>query len=318
MNSLGLSILLNMGCVCTKESVHINGNKYYILDQIEGGFSTVLITEKASNRKKYAVKKIICHDMEAQRKGMQEAEYYSVLKHKNIIYCLEHVLVEDANNALHSSRFIFYMVFPYYPRGTLNDDLRRKEECRKRYSHKEVLHIFSQICDGLKVLHDYQPIPLAHHDIKPTNILLMQDNTPIIMDLGSTSPAIVRISNNTEACRIQEFASEMCTMPYRAPELFNVESNTVIDQRTDIWSLGCLLFAMCYYKSPFDIVYERGDSIALAVMSSHIVIPDTYYKKEITDLILSMLKVNPAERPFINQVIEQTRTIHFNDDELIC
>lgn len=53
--------------------------------------------------------------MEAQRKGMQEAEYYSVLKHKNIIYCLEHVLVEDANNALHSSRFIFYMVFPYYP-----------------------------------------------------------------------------------------------------------------------------------------------------------------------------------------------------------
>lgn len=39
-------------------------------------------------------------------------------------------------------------------------------------------------------------------------------------------------------------------------------------------SLGCLLYALCYFKSPFDAVYERGDSVALAVMSGTIFFPE--------------------------------------------
>lgn len=40
-------------------------------------------------------------------------------------------------------------------------------------------------------------------------------------------------------------------------------------------SLGCVLYALCYYKSPFDAVYERGDSVALAVISGNISFPET-------------------------------------------
>ena len=39
-------------------------------------------------------------------------------------------------------------------------------------------------------------------------------------------------------------------------------------------SLGCLLYAMCFYKSPFEAVYERGDSVALAVLGGNISFPD--------------------------------------------
>lgn len=42
----------------------------------------------------------------------------------------------------------------------------------------------------------------------------------------------------------------------------------------DLQSLGCVLYAMCYFKSPFDSVYERGDSVALAVISAKITFPD--------------------------------------------
>lgn len=45
-------------------------------------------------------------------------------------------------------------------------------------------------------------------------------------------------------------------------------------------SLGCILYALCYFKSPFDTVYERGDSVALAVMSANITFPeDTPYNE---------------------------------------
>lgn len=39
-------------------------------------------------------------------------------------------------------------------------------------------------------------------------------------------------------------------------------------------SLGCILYALCYFKSPFDNVYERGDSVALAVISAHVTFPE--------------------------------------------
>lgn len=49
------------------------------------------------------------------------------------------------------------------------------------------------------------------------------------------SPAIVFIKNSAEAQKLQDYASSRCTITYRAPELFNVEVDSTIDQRTDIW-----------------------------------------------------------------------------------
>ena len=62
-------------------------------------------------------------------------------------------------------------------------------------------------------------------------------------------------------------------MPYRAPELFNVSSQCEIDERTDIWSLGCLLFALCFLRGPFDEAYQKGDSLALAANAGVIPFP---------------------------------------------
>lgn len=53
--------------------------------------------------------------------------------------------------------------------------------------------------------------------------------------LGSVSQARVKVCGAQEAQTLQDIAAERCSMPYRAPELFNVESYCMIDERTDIW-----------------------------------------------------------------------------------
>jgi serine/threonine kinase 16 len=57
----------------------------------------------------------------------------------------------------------------------------------------------------------------------------------MIFYVGSVAVARVKICGSSEAQQLQDLASERCSMPYRAPELFNVESYCMIDERTDIW-----------------------------------------------------------------------------------
>lgn len=61
-------------------------------------------------------------------------------------------------------------------------------------------------------------------------LLLIQNNY-----LGSVATARVQVCGTQAARTLQDLAAERCSMPYRAPELFNVESYCMVDERTDIW-----------------------------------------------------------------------------------
>jgi serine/threonine protein kinase len=58
---------------------------------------------------------------------------------------------------------------------------------------------------------------------------------PCVLYAGSVAVARVKVCGSSEAQRLQDLASERCSMPYRAPELFQVESYCMVDERTDIW-----------------------------------------------------------------------------------
>ncbi|CAG9815010.1 unnamed protein product [Phaedon cochleariae] len=310
MNTLGLTMILKMGCICTRESININGTKYIVKERLgEGGFSCVELVENTNTKKRYALKRITCHSIEDQKIAMQEINYCKKLRHPGIIELVESTFKGSADIVVQATSEAF-LILPYYKRGTLHDYLTLKSFNKNYMDEKDVFRIFLDICQAVKFLHDFTPDSISHRDLKTANVCLTDQLDPILMDLGSCAPARVQICGAQDAQKLQDIAAERSSMTYRAPELFHVESYCVIDQRTDIWSLGCILYAMLYFKSPYDIVYERGDSVNLAVISGTINFPqETPFREEFHDLIRLILEVNPSNRPFIDEVIEKTENL---------
>lgn len=125
----------------------------------------------------------------------------------------------------------------------------------------------------------------------------------ILADFGSMSESIIRIANAHKAQEIQDWASENCSMFYKAPELFVPQEYQEITESADIWSFGCNLYAAMYNKGPFDYVLERGDSIALAVSNARFTIPDRPARNErLINLVKNTVIVNPNERISLNRI----------------
>ena len=85
-------------------------------------------------------------------------------------------------------------------------------------------------------------------------------------------------------------------------------------------SLGCLLYAIAFWKSPFDIILEKGDSIALAVQSGPNCVkfpPSCPFSKGFQDLIMLMLTMDIQKRPFISDLTDKlTLLIETSEDKL--
>jgi serine/threonine kinase 16 len=118
---------------------------------------------------------------------------------------------------------------------------------------------------------------------------------------------LASIPTFTNPYLIQDLAAEQSTMPYRAPELFDVKTGTTLTEAVDIWSLGCMLFALAYGHSPFETpeTMEQGGSMAMAVMGGKYKHPPDSagrWSAGLIGLIDACLKVDPKDRPDIHQV----------------
>ncbi|KAL4688754.1 hypothetical protein H8959_005006 [Pygathrix nigripes] len=150
---------------------------------------------------------------------------------------------------------------------------------------------------------------LPYRDLKPTNILLGDEGQPVLMDLGSMNQACINVEGSRQALTLQDWAAQRCTISYRAPELFSVQSHCVIDERTDVWSLGCVLYAMMFGEGPYDMVFQKGDSVALAVQNQLSIPQSPRHSSALRQLLASMMIVDPHQRPHIPLLLSQLEAL---------
>lgn len=150
-------------------------------------------------------------------------------------------------------------------------------------------------------------VPFAHRDIKPGNVMLSAEGLPVLVDLGSCMKARLSIKNRQQALTLTDFAQEHCTLPYRAPELLDVETNTEITEKSDVWSLGCLLYSCCFGFSPFEkLEIEQGANLTVAISSARYSIPDDKrgYSEDLMSLIKTCLVLDSKDRPSVDELLE--------------
>ncbi|CAI0431774.1 unnamed protein product [Linum tenue] len=258
----------------------------------------------------YAMKKVLIQNNEQLELVREEIRVSSLFSHPNLLPLLDHAIIAVKTTQEASWNHEAYLLFPVHLDGTLLDNSKAMMAKKEFFSTSDALQIFRQLCAGLKHMHSLEP-PYAHNDVKPGNILIThkkgQSPLAILMDFGSARPARKQIRSRTEALQLQEWAAEHCTAPFRAPELWDCPSHSDIDERTDVWSLGCTLYAIMYGVSPFEYALgESGGSLQLAVLNAQVkwpAGPKPPYPEALHQFVMWMLQPQAAVRPRIDDII---------------
>lgn len=315
----------------------------------EGGFSFVYLVHGANSKRRYAVKKVLCQTQE-----QVEAAQWEVSVHRELAPGRPHILGLQAATFRPATPVgqEAFIVLDFHAGGTVDDILASRRAqlgvtppnhspwC---YSERDALHLFAGICQGVAAFHSHTPA-WAHRDIKPANILLGSAGSPVLMDFGSTAVARVSIASHADSLRLKEHAEANSSMAYRAPELWDPPTRSTVTEASDIWALGCVLYALAFGFSPFEItwVHPRGSQAAAAAKSSSsnnkgsssssrtsvggsvpqvvdvshlrvltkVPLPESHpYSAHFIQLVLDCLSQDPARRPDISALQDRTHAL---------
>ncbi|XP_022934741.1 probable serine/threonine-protein kinase DDB_G0276461 isoform X1 [Cucurbita moschata] len=271
-------------------SIDVGNLKIQVRNVIaEGGFSCVYLAKDAVHiSNQYALKHIICNDEESLELVLKEVSVMKSLRgHPNVVTLYAHTVIDM---------------------GRTKEALLVMEFCEKSlvsvlesrgagyFDENQVLLIFRDVCNAVFAMHCHSP-PIAHRDLKAENLLLGSDGLWKLCDFGSTSTNHKRFEKPEEMGVEEDNIRKYTTPAYRAPEMWDLYRRELINEKVDIWALGCLLFRICYFKSAFD-----GES-KLQILNGNYRIPELpKYSSSITNLIRDMLQASPNDRPDITQV----------------
>jgi len=144
----------------------------------EGGFSSVYRCTDDESGEKYALKMMIASESEQIDHIHAEIRIHQQFQHPNLLRLL------DFSETQENGKTIFRLLFPMYGGGSVGDVIARMRGVGKIFSEERALRIFSEVLRAVNVMHSAKPA-IAHHDIKPENVLLSEDNHVVLMDFGS-------------------------------------------------------------------------------------------------------------------------------------
>eukprot|EP01135_Chromosphaera_perkinsii_P010539 Nk52_evm49s2152 gene=Nk52_evmTU49s2152 len=222
----------------------------------KGSQGSVHLVRNIEDKSLCVMKRIECPSQTAMEKAIKEATYLKKLDHKNICGYKEYFIIggetgkdeekkgggkgtplTDMMGGVGSSYLCILM--DYYEKGDLGMLIKSKRNKSEGFTLNEIKALFGQIYYAVHFVHKHRFI---HRDLKPSNLFLAKDGTLILGDFG--------VSTVMEDDRTRT-RTTVGTLSWCAPEVLD---QAQYDERSDIWSLGCILIALATTK-----VYDEGD-----------------------------------------------------------
>ncbi|XP_075348112.1 serine/threonine-protein kinase Nek5 [Mycteria americana] len=255
-------------------------DKYEIIKKIgEGSFGKIFLAKGKADNEQCVIKEINLTKVPVKEKEASQKEVILLAKMKHANIVTFYASLQEKNK--------LYIVMEYCDGGDLMKRINMQHGVL--FDEAQILSWFVQISLGLKHIHDKM---ILHRDVKAQNIFL--SNNGKVAKLGDFG--IARQLNST-----MEFAHTCVGTPYYlSPEICE---NRPYNNKTDIWSLGCVLYELCALKHPFE-----GNSLHQLVLKIcrgrfHPVSPN--YSYDLRILISQMFKISPRDRPSINSILRK-------------
>ena len=253
----------------------------------KGGMGEVYLALDSRLRRKVALKLLpadLTTDAERVRRLAQEARTASALNHPNILTVHEIGEFEGRH----------YIVTEYVEGETLRQ--RMESAPQKQMKLSEALDIGAQMAAALTAAHE---AGIVHRDIKPENVMVRRDGYVKVLDFGLaklTEPSLPAIDTpaSTAAGRSTEAGVVMGTPRYMSPEQARGEK---VDARTDIFSLGMVLYEMVAGRAPFAGA-TAGEIIAAILKDEPRALVDYALEapRELEQIVSKALRKDRAER----------------------
>lgn len=246
----------------------IVGDRYEILEKIGVGGMAEVYKGKDHKLNRFVAVKVLKEEFRSNdafvKKFKEEAQAAAGLAHPNIVNVYD---VGDENG-------IYYIVMELVEGITLKEYIERKG----RLTIKEATSIAIQVSAGLEVAHNNQ---IVHRDIKPQNIIISREGKVKVTDFGIAKATTSQTTTS----------NAMGSVHYASPEQAR---GGYVDHRSDIYSLGIVLYEMVTGRVPFD-----GDT-AVAVAVKHLqeeMVPPSVYCKEIPYSLEQIIKKCTQKSP---------------------
>ncbi|XP_021382275.2 serine/threonine-protein kinase Nek3 [Lonchura striata] len=244
----------------------------------EGSFGRALLVHHRISDQKYVMKEIrLPMSSSGVENSRKEAVLLAKMKHPNIVAFKESF---EADGHL-------YIVMEYCDDGDLMQKI--KHQGRNLFPEDTILHWFVQMCLAVKHIHDKR---VLHRDIKSKNVFLTQSGKVKLGDFGSARLLAHPMS----------YACTYVGTPYYVPP--EIWESLPYNNKSDIWSLGCILYELCTLKHPFQA--NSWKQLILKICKGSYDPLPSHYSYELHYLIKQMFKRNPQNRPSANTILARS------------
>ena len=244
----------------------------------------VFVARFKYDKKRYILKERTLPELGRRKDMMNEVNLLTQLDHYNVVRCEGYFRDE--------SRKSLFIILEYCADGDLKSMLDDHKKKRQYIDEKMIWHIFTQICQGVKHLHEHG---IVHRDLKTMNVMIVKNKARFevkIADLGVSR----QLSEDT--MMLQTFYG---TPLYLSPELIE---NKAYNEKTDIWSIGIILYELASLKHPF--VSDTLLGLAKKVVAGKYSPIPPHYSSNLSRCIKWLLNLDFRKRPNIAQLLNFT------------